>query len=141
MIPIRRFMRTTVSPVTVGLLGVFASAGPAHAITHDELARKIEALEKQNAELKAKVDRLEAALPQASQPQPPSQPAPPQMQLVDSPPAQPAALPSPVDESASTTVGSYGEIGYTRPTKAPEQSNVSVGRAVIFVGHRFDEAT
>jgi hypothetical protein len=121
-------IRITGSRIAAGLLCAFAAAGQAQAVTTDELARKLEALEQQNAALEAKVNKLEAA--QAPQPSQVRQPA------------QAAATAGPADEStASTTVSSYGEIGYTRPSKAPEKSNVSVGRAVIFVGHRFDEST
>ncbi len=45
------------------------------------------------------------------------------------------------NDGSSTTVSGYGEIGYTRPTKAPENSNVDVQRAVIGLNHRFDDKT
>jgi len=127
-----RLVRIPKLRVAASLLSVLTAASQAHAVTNDELAKKLEALEKQNAALQAKVEKLEAT--QAAQSQQ-------QAQSVEQK-QQSAATASPADEStASTTVSSYGEIGYTRPTKAPEKSNVSVGRAVIFVGHRFDEAT
>jgi len=44
-------------------------------------------------------------------------------------------------DGESTTVSGYGEIGYNRPTKAPEDSNVDVQRAVIGLNHRFDDQT
>jgi hypothetical protein len=43
--------------------------------------------------------------------------------------------------AANTTVSSYGEIGYTRPTKEVGASNVDVQRAVIGLQHRFDDRT
>ena len=43
--------------------------------------------------------------------------------------------------AASTTVSSYGEIVYTRPTKDVAASNTDVARAVIGIEHRFDHAT
>jgi hypothetical protein len=131
-------IRSTRSQIAAGLLCAFAAAGQASAVTTEELAKKLEALEQQNAALQARLNKLEAAqTPQSSQVRQQAQVAEPAQQW-----AQSAATASPADESgASTTVGSYGEIGYTRPSKAPENANVSVGRAVIFVGHRFDEST
>jgi hypothetical protein len=43
--------------------------------------------------------------------------------------------------AANTTVSSYGEIGYTRPTKQADASNTDVQRAVIGMQHRFDDRT
>ena len=43
--------------------------------------------------------------------------------------------------AANTTVSSYGEIGYTRPTKQVGASNADVQRAVIGMQHRFDDKT
>jgi len=129
-------IRITRRRVATALLLAVAGAGQAYAVTTEELARKFEALERQNAALQEKVAKLEAAqTPQSSKVQQ-------QAQSVEQGPqwGQAAARASPAGES-STTVGSYGEIGYSRPTKAPEKANVSVGRAVIFVGHRFDAAT
>jgi hypothetical protein len=138
MISKDRRIRITGSRIAGALLCALAAAGQAHAVTTEELAKKLEVLEKQNAALQAKVDKLEAAqTPQSSQVRQQAQAVEPAPQ-----PAQAAAMGSPADESAAaTTVSSYGEIGYTRPSKAPEKANVSVGRAVIFVGHRFDEST
>jgi hypothetical protein len=41
----------------------------------------------------------------------------------------------------STIVSGYGEIGYNRPTKSPQDTNVDVQRAVIGISHNFDERT
>lgn len=43
--------------------------------------------------------------------------------------------------AANTTVSSYGEIGYSRPTKDVGASNTDVQRAVIGMQHRFDDRT
>lgn len=40
-----------------------------------------------------------------------------------------------------TTISSYGEISYTRPTKSAKDAQVDVGRAVIGITHRFDPKT
>ncbi len=124
-----------------GLVCALFAAHPARAVTIEELAVKLEALEEQNAALKAKVDKLEAA--QAQQAQKSHQ----QAQAIDSvEKAQQTATAaatsnSAADWAASTTVSSYGEIGYSRPSKAPQQANVDVARAVIGIAHRFDDQT
>src|SRR6266851_818693 len=56
----------TRSLIAAGLVSVLAAGGQAHAVTTEELAKKLEALEKQNAALQAKVDKLEAAQTQQS---------------------------------------------------------------------------
>ena len=43
--------------------------------------------------------------------------------------------------AANTTVSSYGEIGYSRPTKDVSATNTDVQRAVIGMQHRFDDRT
>ena len=43
--------------------------------------------------------------------------------------------------AANTTVSSYGEIGYSRPTNQVSASNTDVQRAVIGMQHRFDDKT
>src|SRR5438067_1313573 len=117
-------IRSTRSQIAAGLLCAFAAAGQASAVTTEELARKLEALEQQNAALQARLNKLEASqAPQSSQVKQQAQVVEPAQQW-----SQSAATASSADESAaSTTVGSYGEIGYTRPSKAPENANVSVG--------------
>jgi len=43
--------------------------------------------------------------------------------------------------AANTTVSSYGEIGYSRPSKQVSATNTDVQRAVIGMQHRFDDKT
>ena len=124
------------------LLSGCLAAAQAYAITPEELEKKVEELAAQNAALQAKVEKLEAFQKQQSSSGAVQQAAPvPQVQ----PPATLAAATAPpapaASASSSTTIGSYGEIGYSRPSKAPQEANVSVGRAVILVGHEFDEST
>ncbi|MBC3937089.1 hypothetical protein H8K47_17165 [Undibacterium sp. CY7W] len=119
----------------VGVLSL--SAVPtAQAVTLEELAKKLEAMEKQNAELSAKVKQLEADQgKQAVQVQQ-------QSKAIEQQAVASSASGSSLNNWASkTTVTSYGEIGYSRPTKAPENAQVDVGRAVIGITHRFDEKT
>jgi hypothetical protein len=128
----------TRATVTVVFLCTLLAGRDAAAATVEDLALRIEALESQNAALKAKVDKLEAAQSQQAGPLGEQAQAVARVPSAADSAVAPAAAAAP--ESA-TTVSSYGEIGYTRPSNAPEDSNVSVGRAVIFVGHRFDDAT
>jgi hypothetical protein len=134
----RKPIRLTRWALSAVYLCLLLAAGSAEALTVEDLAKRIEALELQNAALQAKLEKLEAA--QARLPAP----APQQALAVErgqgTPVAPLAATPTAGSEPA-TTVSSYGEIGYTRPSKAPEDTNVNVGRAVIFVGHRFDDST
>lgn len=103
----------------------------AEAVTLEDLSRRLDALEAENAALRQKVTELESARGAA-----PS---------IDD--TRVAAAPG--DASAkekaagepSTYVSSYGEIGYTRPSNEPSGANVDVQRAVIGITHRFDEAT
>lgn len=124
-------MRT--SHVRAALAGALMSAAPVHAVSLEELAKKIEALETQNAALKAKVEKLEAAQSQqASQVQQ-------QAQVVAN--VLQAQAANPGSGAPATVVSSYGEIGYTRPTKTPDSASVDVARAVIGIAHRFDDKT
>jgi hypothetical protein len=128
----------TRSTMTAALLGTLLGAGTAKAVTVEDLAKRLEVLEDQNAALKAKVDELEAAQGrQAAQVRQQEQAVERVQQAADSAVASAA----PAASEPATTVSSYGEIGYTRPSKAAEDTNVNVGRAVIFVGHRFDDST
>src|SRR5581483_7006526 len=130
------------SLLAAGLLCTAAAAAQAQTVTMEDLARKLDALQKQNEALEAKVKKLEAG--QTSAAAAPAQAGPPAQQSAGtgtSPwSADPSDRPAP-EEVSSTTIGSYGEIGYSRPTKQPEMANTSIGRAVLFVGHRFDEQT
>lgn len=118
--------------VVVGIMSL-AFSPAAQAVTLEDLAKKLEAVEKQNAELSAKVKQLEADQgKQAVQVQQ-------QSQAIE----QQAASSSSTSNNwaSNTTVSSYGEIGYSRPTKSPQNAQVDVGRAVIGITHRFDEKT
>ena len=110
----------------------------AQAITLEELAQKLEAVEMQNAELQAKVRKLESEQnKQAAQVQ---------QQAVAVEQAQQTAstavqASSAASWAANTSISSYGEIGYSRPTRAAQNTQVDVGRAVIGITHRFDDKT
>jgi hypothetical protein len=122
------------SLAAAALLCTLAVGGKARAVTLEELADRLAALEAQNAALQAKVDKLEAAQNQQTAP------AQQQARVVEQV-AQTASAGALDGGAASTSVSSYGEIGYSRPSRAPEQANVDVARAVIGITHRFDDAT
>ncbi|HUO96543.1 MAG TPA: hypothetical protein VMT92_09955 [Steroidobacteraceae bacterium] len=113
-------------PLLACVLGL--SLGLAGAVRADvpsleSLARRIDALEQQNAELQEKVRRLES-----------TQGPRPEVQVAQAPSGR-------ADWAESTTVSSYGEVGYNRPSDAPEAATVDVQRAVIVLQHRFDDQT
>jgi hypothetical protein len=132
---IRRSVRALIATTAVALFGMTV---PAQAVTLEELARQLEDLKAQNASLQQKVDKLEAAqAQQSSQVQQQAQAVEKVRESVKTAATTSAAPESP----ESTTIGSYGEIGYTRPLKSTDQTNVNIQRAVIFLGHRFDDST
>ena len=63
--------------------------------------------------------------------------------LVAIPVAAPtSATPAPMlVATPQTVISSYGEISYTRPKNASNQTQTDVGRAVLGISHRFDEKT
>ncbi|MDB5820059.1 MAG: hypothetical protein JWQ11_3699 [Rhizobacter sp.] len=127
-------------------------------VTTAELARRLDELAKQNTALQAKLDKLEAA--QAQQATQVQQQAVQVRQQAVTQQAQAtrveeqAQAVETVQETvatstsaaasgwaASTTVGAYGEIGYSHPTKSAKDTNADVQRAVIGIQHRFDDRT
>jgi hypothetical protein len=125
--------------VLCAAFALLVSAGaPAQTVTLNELAKKVESLEKQNAELQGKIRQLESGQN--------AQAARIERQAESVERAQPSAAgaaqaSSGAGSAADTTLSSYGEISYSRPTKASQDAQVDVGRAVIGISHRFDEAT
>src|SRR5882724_8902119 len=126
-----RHPRRSLPAAIAGLLCSMILSGAAHAITVDELAKKVEALEAQNAALQAKVEKLEAAQVQRQ-----GQAVAQARKTVEN-----AAPANSASSDSATTIGSYGEIGYSRPLQATDATNASVGRAVITLGHRFNDST
>ncbi len=131
--------RRVIVPSLLIALGLFLQSSLSQAVTLEELAQRLDALEAENAVLRQKVARLESG-PHVA----PAEPvtavaAAPVLSTASSPASSPAATAG--GGEASTYVSSYGEIGYTRPSKRPSVSNVDVQRAVIGLTHRFDENT
>lgn len=130
--------RLTPSLAAAGFVCALFAAAPAHAVTLEELATKLEAVEAQNAALKAKVEKLEAAQgQQAQQVQQQAQ----AVEKVQETAATAASASRAAGWAADTTVSSYGEIGYSRPSRASSKATVDVSRAVIAIAHRFDDKT
>ncbi len=92
-----------------------------------ELARKLEQLATELAQVKAQLAELQQARAQAAATAPPAQPAP---AAVAAAPAEPA-----------TVLTSYGELNYNRPTKASENTQADMRRFVLGFQHRFDPKT
>ena len=113
----------------------------ADTVTLETLARKIETLEQQNVALQAKVQQLEGA--QSAQPEQATQLQQP-ARVIDNTQASVTAAgrsTALADWADATTVSSYGEIGYNRPSQAIAGTSVDVQRAVIGMQHRFDDQT
>jgi hypothetical protein len=152
------------------LAGNASAAGIKKSATEEatlaELAKKIDALMAQNQALAAKVAKLEAA--QSAQTTQAAQQAAVVQQQGTQIQAQAVAVQQDAAQvkadaataaatqqaiaantaatqragwAANTTVSSYGEIGYSRPTKDVSASNTDVQRAVIGMQHRFDDRT
>lgn len=113
-------------------------------ISNAELVRRLDALAAQNALLQQKVERLEAGQAQQSvlvqqqavQVQQQAQAVEKVQQDVSV-----ATASNTGNSGNATTVGGYGEIGYSHPTKSAKDSSVDVQRAVIALQHRFDDKT
>jgi hypothetical protein len=135
-----------------------AATASAEAVALAELAKKLAALEAQNKALQDKVDRLEAVQTQqtaavqqqgtqlrqqADQVQQQTAQVQQQAQAVQQVQQEvsAAAAASTRPGEPATVVTSYGEIGYSRPSKSPQNAFVDVQRAVIGVQHRFDDKT
>ena len=138
----RRSVRLRLPRVAVrGLLialtlggGTWGLPAGADTPTLESLVARIDELERQNADLAAKVKHLEMMqAPAAASPAPEA--------TVAANPLSDAKGSALADWAQSTTVSSYGEIGYARPSGAPESATVDVQRAVIGIQHRFDDTT
>lgn len=114
------------------LLPLFAAAvlanSPAHAdeaelrARIDKLSAEVEALKTELKQLDAKTEAVvtaqEAVAPQVA-----------------------AGGTAPADSLQQTTFFGYGEVNYTRPSRAPDDAQADVRRAVLGFGHRFDADT
>lgn len=111
-----------------GAVTGFSVGSAAHAVTLEELEKKLlqQAAEMQSLKNELAVLKDEQGK-QATQVQQ-------QSQAIDQ--TQQASA-----NAQKTTISSYGEISYSRPTKSARDAQVDVGRAVIGITHRFDPKT
>jgi hypothetical protein len=121
--------------------GVFAQTA-----TEAELARRLDQLAAELANVKAQLTQLQQkqAQPAAAAPAAPSStpvaaatpPAPAPAAPTAAPPAYSGSLLGP-----GTVLTSYGELNYNRPTRANQNATADVRRFVLGYQHRFDEKT
>ena len=142
-------------------LGFFAVASPAQTATELELARKLDRLAAELAEVRGQLLQLQQRLPagaaQASTLSAPPVPAPapsnasPMTAAASAPAATPmAAVSAPMAQAQSgtsmpaepaTVLGSYGEINYNRPSHAGQNAQADLRRFVLGLQHRMDGKT
>jgi len=143
----------TSKPSTIAAAAALLGAAlymPAHAqtLTEAELARKLDRLAAELAEAKAQLATLRAQRGTAGTA---SAAAPVAGTATQPPPATADATsgrPADAERSArvertepATVLSSYGEINYTRPTKASENAEVDLRRFVLGFQHRMDPKT
>lgn len=150
----------TSKPSTIAAAAALLGAAlcmPAHAQTptEAELARKLDRLAAELAEAKAQLARLResagagAGAANANTTSPPTAAASPGTAAAAAqPPAAASAAPVPVPARAAagrdepaTVLTSYGEVDYTRPTKAARDAEIDLRRFVLGLQHRFDPKT
>lgn len=111
-----------------------ATLGTAHAQSagEAELARKLEQLASELANVKAQLAELQRQRAAAAQP-------------VAAAPASTAPAPAPAATTTAaepaTVLTSYGEINYNRPSKASQDASTDMRRFVLGFQHRFDAKT
>ncbi|TMH30043.1 MAG: hypothetical protein E6H58_15130 [Betaproteobacteria bacterium] len=111
-------------------LALAASAAFAQSATEAELARRLDLLAAELANVKAQLIQLQQQRAAVPAPAPSAAAAP-------APSTPLAAAPVRAAEPA-TVLTSYGEINYNRPTKASENAQADVRRFVLGFQHRFD---
>ena len=123
--------------LALAAFGAFAQSG-----TEADLARRLDQLAAEFADVKAQLARLQQRQPQA--PAPASADASPTAAAAAS--AAPVVAPPAPAYSGSlfgpgTVLTSYGELNYNRPTRAGQNAQADVRRFVLGYQHRFDEKT
>ncbi len=118
--------------IATGIIANLAIVAPVSATTLDDLEKKLTQQEEEMKTLRTELAQLKAAMGQQSE----------QIQQ------QKVALDSTVnavqeskETEPTTTLSSYGEIGYSRPLNNTKDTQVDVARAVIAISHRFDAQT
>lgn len=121
------------------------------SLSATELTQMVKSLTAQNKILLEKLEKIEATQAQqmtqtqqqAAQVQQQAVQVQQQAQVVEKvqQDVKAATLKEKTKETSSTTISGYGEVGFTRPSKSPKDTNVDVQRAVIGINHRFDDKT
>ena len=129
--------RTTASRLRKTTLGaalaLAAGTSSAQTATEGELARKVDRLAAEMAELKVQLMQLQqqrAVAPLAGAPAPAAAVA-----------VAPANGPAVTSSEPATVLSSYGEINYNRPTRASQNAQADLRRFVLGYQHRVDPAT
>ena len=124
--------------LAIGL--AFASCGAgAQTASETELARKLDQLTRELADVKAQLSTLQ----QQRAPAPATGNAPTSAAAAPATPANAPAIAVAAPAEPATVLTSYGEINYTRPTHSGQDQNTQadVSRFVLGYQHRFDERT
>jgi len=142
----------TVHAKTILAMSLALAAGSALAqtATEAELAKKLDRLAAELAEVKAQLQQLQQKQAQApaAAPAQTAQTAAPATTATAASTAAPAVAATPATPAYSssllgpgTVLSSYGEINYNRPTRASENAQADVRRFVLGYQHRFDAKT
>ena len=125
-------MKTTasLSPLALALALSFAgAAAQAQTATEQALLQRLD-------QLAAELSKVRAELTQMQQKQA-AAPAPVAVAVA----AAPVVLEAPAPVQPATVISGYAELNYNRPTKATQNAQADVRRAVLGYQHRFDEKT
>jgi len=121
---------------TAAAAALLAANAFAQTPTEAELARKLDALAAELANVKAQLQQLQQQKAAAGAPASPAAPAAP---ATSAAPVAAAPVAAPPAEPATVFSG-YGELNYNRP-KASENTQADVRRFVLGLQHRFDAKT
>ncbi|HEY2927998.1 MAG TPA: hypothetical protein VGJ65_14085, partial [Albitalea sp.] len=125
-----RLLATPLKTALAASLLLASSAGFAQSATEAELARKLDQLAAELANVKAQLVQLQQ---QRAAPAPGAAPAPAATPVVATTPPRPT--------EPATVLSSYGEINYNRPTRASQNAQADVRRFGRGAPHRFDAKT
>ena len=143
-----RLRSATAGACIAASLALATGAASAQSASESELARRLDQLAAELANVKAELARLQserAAAPATAAPATAALPA-----LATQAAAPPAAVAAPVAAAPqgpglsigpATVLTSYGEINYNRPTNDSKNAVADLRRFVLGFQHRFDEKT
>jgi hypothetical protein len=128
----------------IASLAIAAAPAFAQSVNEADLARRVDQLAAELANVKAELARLQrerAQAPVASAPSTTAAPATSAAALPATPTDASAAQGSGIAVGPSTVLTSYGEINYNRPTHDSSKAVADLRRFVLGVQHRFDDKT